>query len=151
MPVFTIFSFPIIGVVSCICDGLVHVKLKSKADTVFVPLTAIRTQPSQPLQLLPQTKEMISFFAKLLISATEEIEKTENFQENILRAQTIKYLQLRAARMVLSQSRDCLLQILISPVFLKSVVSNERTNPDVAINSTVDIETNNSNTVRNFN
>ena len=125
-------------------------QLKSKADMIFSPLTAIRTLPSQPLnmQLLPVSKEMVAFLAKLLISATEEIEKTEHFHADILRDQKIKCLQLRAARVVLSQSKDCLHQVLISPV-LKSVVSNERANP-VALNPVVEIKTTNSKTVRNI-
>lgn len=133
------------GVVSCFCvdSGLVHIQLKTNGEMIFVPLTAIRTRQSDPLnmQLFSPSgcQGMVTFLANLLVSATEDMKKSEFFDEDILRDQQIKALQLRAARVILSQERECLHQILTSPV-LKATVTNPVV---VAIDPNIDISTNN--------
>lgn len=59
----------------------------------------------------PISQETVSFFVRLLLSATEPVEQIYEFEEEVLRDQLIKMMELRAARAVML-NRD-LLQIIL--------------------------------------
>ena len=106
-----------LGVVMCIRpNGQLHVQLRPAGEVIFVPLATVRATPSlMEMRLMPLTREIVSFFIQLLTAATEEMEKVEGFDEDLLRDQLIKALQLKAARAVLLHP-DCLHLTLISPL-----------------------------------
>ncbi len=64
---------------------------------------------------MPLTHEIVAFFIQLLTAATEEMEKVEGFDEDLLREQLIKALQLKASRAILLHP-ECLQLALMSPV-----------------------------------
>ncbi len=97
-------------------NGQLHVQLRPTGEVVFVPLATVGATPSfMEMRLVPLTREIISFFIQLLTAATEEMERVEGFDEDILREQLIKALQLKAARAILLHP-DCLHLTLISPL-----------------------------------
>lgn len=58
---------------------------------------------------------MVSWLIRLLMVATTEMVRLDQFRPDYLREQQIKLLQLRAARAVLA-NHDCLRLILTNPV-----------------------------------
>lgn len=82
------------------------------------------------VRVLPLTSEFVSFAIKLLTTVTEEMEKADGFDEDLLRDQLIKALQLKAARAILAHP-DCLRVALASPLVrqLRDPVSDLRKMP----------------------
>lgn len=117
---------------SCIRpNGQLHLQLRTEGEIIFVPLGLVRVQPSpMDVRLLPLTPEFVSFAVKLLTTVTEEMEKADGFDEDLLRDQLIKALQLKAARAILSHP-DCLRVALASPLVrqLRDPVSDLRKMP----------------------
>lgn len=105
------------GVVMCIRpNGQLHVQLQTSGDVVFVPLSSVRATPSlMEMHAIPLTQEIVAFFIQLLTAATEEMGKIDGFDEDLLREQLVKALQLKASRAVLSHPK-CLQLALISPL-----------------------------------
>jgi hypothetical protein len=64
---------------------------------------------------VPLTHEIVAFFIELLTAATEDMGKINGFDEDLLRDQLVKALQLKASRAVLSHPK-CLQLALISPL-----------------------------------
>lgn len=97
-------------------NGQLHIQLRSTGEVIFLPLSSIRVSPSfMDMCLMPISREIVSFFIHLLTCATEEMEKVEGFDEDLLRDQLMKALQLKAARALLSNP-DCLKLTLMSPL-----------------------------------
>lgn len=61
----------------------------------------------------PLNTETVSFFVRLLLSATEPVEQIDEFEEEVLKDQLVKMLELRAARAVML-NRDLLHMILMN-------------------------------------
>lgn len=97
-------------------NGQLHVQLQTSGDVVFVPLSSVRATPSlMEMHAIPLTQEIVAFFIQLLTAATEEMGKIDGFDEDLLREQLVKALQLKASRAVLSHPK-CLQLALISPL-----------------------------------
>lgn len=95
-------------------NGQLHVQLRPTGEVIFVPLTSVQvTTSSIDIRHMSLTREMGAFFTQLLTVATEELRKVEGFDEDLLKEQLIKALQLRAARAALSHP-ECLRLTLTS-------------------------------------
>lgn len=115
---YLVVIFFFLGTISCIrADGLVHLQLHPSREMVFVPLTAVRPCLSKPLDvsLLPPSQEVVTFFAHLLIAASKEMDPVDDFDEDVIREQMIKLLQLKAASAILDH-RECLKLVLSSSI-----------------------------------
>ena len=106
-----------LGAVICIRpNGQLHVQLRTSGEVVFVPLTSVRaTHSLMETRHMPLTHETVAFFIQLLTAATEEMEKVNGFDEDLLREQLIKALQLKASRAVLLHP-ECLQLALMSSI-----------------------------------
>lgn len=97
-------------------NGQLHVQLRTSGDVVFVSLSSVRATSSlMEMHSVPLTHEIVAFFIQLLTAATEEMGKVDGFDEDLLRDQLVKALQLKASRAVLSHPK-CLQLALISPL-----------------------------------
>lgn len=91
-------------------------QLRQSGEIISVPLVLVRPTWNKPVNmgLIPPTQEVVAFLIRLLFSATEEIEKVDEFDESILREQVVKLYQLRAARTLLTD-QEYLKIVLASP------------------------------------
>ena len=92
-------------------------QLRQTGEAATLLFTAVRTVSPVSLEtrLLPSTQDVVTVLIQLLISATEETERMDEFDEDFLREQQVKLLQIRASRAVLS-SQHILRLMLTSPV-----------------------------------
>ena len=106
-------------------NGQLHVLLAQSGEIVFVPLESVRAagRKAFDMRLLPATKDVLSVLTHLLMNATAEMESVREFEEDQLREQHVKLLQVRAARAVLAH-RDCLRRMLTSPVASTPIPQN---------------------------